>query len=316
MKTKFIDLFAGTGAFSHVLEKSDKYTCVFSNDIMNSSEQIYNLNHPHSKLTKRDLNTIDVDTIPPHDLLCGGFPCQPFSIAGERKGFDDERSNVFWKIIEILKKHLPSVIILENVKNLKTHNNGETYKIIIKNLTEIGYKLKINVIDTSKISCIPHHRERIYIVGFLDQKQFDKFNFNFPTIKNKPIQTFLEQNVDEKYYYTNRFKVFDIVKAGVTKHVNTNTLYQFRRKFVRENKNNCCPTLTANMGAGGHNVPLLKDDNGIRKLTPRECFNFQGFPSTYKLPQICDSDLYKLAGNAVTVEAVKLIVDELNKYPK
>lgn len=316
MKTKFIDLFAGTGAFSHVLEKSHKYTCVFSNDITNSSEQIYNLNHPHSKLTKRDLNTIDVDTIPPHDLLCGGFPCQPFSIAGERKGFDDERSNVFWKIIEILKKHLPSVIILENVKNLKTHDNGETYKIIIKNLTEIGYKLKINVIDTSKISCIPHHRERIYIVGFLDQKQFDKFNFNFPTIKNKPIQTFLEPNVDEKYYYTNRFKVFDIVEAGVTKHVNTNTLYQFRRKFVRENKNNCCPTLTANMGAGGHNVPLLKDDNGIRKLTPRECFNLQGFPSTYKLPQICDSDLYKLAGNAVTVEAVKLIVDELNKYPK
>ena len=121
----------------------------------------------------------------------------------------------------------------------------------------------------------------------------------------------LEKNVDDKYYYTDRFKVFGEIEKGITKNISENVLYQYRRFYVRENKSNCCPTLTANMGAGGHNVPLLKDDKGIRKLTPRECFNLQGFPIDYKLPDLCDSALYKLAGNAVSVPVVSLIVSKL-----
>ena len=121
----------------------------------------------------------------------------------------------------------------------------------------------------------------------------------------------LEKNINDKYYYSDRFKVFEEVEKGVTKHITENVLYQYRRYYVRENKSNSCPTLTANMGGGGHNVPLLKDDKGIRKLTPRECFNLQGFPKNYKLPELCDSDLYKLAGNAVSVPVVELIVNKL-----
>lgn len=311
-KIPFIDLFAGTGAFSLALERNKKFNCVFANDIVKSSKEIYELNHPNHKFTLEDLNNIDVNTVPNHDLLCGGFPCQPFSIAGEMKGFDDQRSNVFWKIVEILKKHTPEMIILENVKNLKSHDKGNTFQIIESKLKEIGYHIKPAVLDTSVITGVPQHRERIYIIGFRTKEKFDKFNFNFNIKEKRPISDFLEDDVKDKYYYTDRYKMFEKVKEGVTKHISKNVLYQWRRKYVRENKSSCCPTLTANMGSGGHNVPLLKDDKGIRKLTPRECFNLQGFPSDYKLPALSDSALYKLAGNAVSVPVVDLIVGKLN----
>ena len=126
----------------------------------------------------------------------------------------------------------------------------------------------------------------------------------------------LEENVDDKYYYSDRFKVFDEIEKGITKNISENVLYQYRRFYVRENKSNCCPTLTANMGGGGHNVPLLKDDKGIRKLTPRECFNLQGFPEDYKLPDVCDSALFKLAGNAVSVPSNMEIINGAKKIKR
>lgn len=310
-KLKFIDLFAGTGAFTLALEGSNKFKCVFTNDMIESSEKIYKLNNPAHNFILKDLNTIDVGNIPSHNLLCGGFPCQPFSIAGEQKGFDDKRSNVFWKIVEILEIHKPEMIILENVKNLKSHDKGNTYRIIEQKLQGLGYHIKASILNTNKITNIPQHRERIYIVGFLDKEKYDQFNFNFPEQERGKIGDMLEKEVDDRYYYSDRFKVFSTVEESVTKNISENVLYQYRRYYIRENKSNCCPTLTANMGGGGHNVPLLKDDKGIRKLTPRECFNLQGFPSDYKLPDLCDSALYKLAGNAVSVPVVNLIVDKL-----
>jgi len=312
-KLKFIDLFAGTGAFTLALETNNKFNCVFTNDMIECSKKIYELNNPNHKFTLNDLNNISVSDIPSHNLLCGGFPCQPFSIAGEKKGFDDERSNVFWKIVEILGKHKPEIIILENVKNLKSHDKGNTYKVIETTLQELGYYIKTSILDTNKITNIPQHRERIYIVGFRDKERYDRFNFNFPEQEQDKICDILDKNVDGKYYYSNRFKVFDAIEKGITKNISENVLYQYRRFYVRENKSNCCPTLTANMGGGGHNVPLLKDSKGTRKLTPRECFNLQGFPIDYKLPDICDSSLYKLAGNAVSVPVVNLIVNRLEE---
>ena len=246
-RLKFIDLFAGTGAFSLALEKNNKFKCVFTNDIIESSRKIYELNNPKHKFTLKDLNEIKVEHIPAHDLLCGGFPCQPFSIAGEKKGFDDKRSNVFWKIVEILEKHTPEIIILENVKNLKSHDKGKTYKIIEQKLQEIGYHIKTSILDTNKITNIPQHRERIYIVGFRDKQKYDKFNFNFPEQEQGKICDFLEETIDNKYYYSDRFKVFGEIEKSITKNISENVLYQYRRVYVRENKSNCCPTLTANM---------------------------------------------------------------------
>lgn len=313
--TTFIDLFAGTGAFSYVLEQKG-LECVFANDLLKSSKFIYDLNNS-TRLLLKDLNSINVDEIPKHNIMCAGFPCQPFSIAGLQKGWGDPRSNVFWKLLEILETHKPEIIILENVKNLSSHDKGNTYKVIETNLSSLGYKIKAKVLDTCKITPIPQHRERIYIVGFLNIDRYDKFTFQFPDFNTgKTVYECLEPDIPDKYYYTPKLKVFPAVQAGVTKHINTNTLYQYRRYYVRENKSNCCPTLTANMGGGGHNVPLLRDDKGIRKLTPRECFNFQGFPKEYDLPRLSDSALYKLAGNAVSVPVVELIVQQCLKAGK
>ena len=304
---KMIDLFAGTGAFTKAFENTGKVECVFANDMVEWSKDIYDINFNH-KLTLQNLNDISVENIPKHDILTGGFPCQPFSIAGKQEGFQDERSNVFWKILEIIDYHTPSCIILENVKNLISHDEGKTFEIIKNNLIERDYHICYKVLDTSVITGIPQHRERIYIVCIKSKDIFDKFTLDFPTIQKASITSLLENNVASKYYYTDKSSTWDLVKSNVIKK---NTVYQYRRVYVRENKSDECPTLTANMGGGGHNVPLILDDHGIRKLTPRECFNFQGFPSSYKLPNISDTNLYKLAGNAVSIPIVELISNRL-----
>ena len=302
-KLKMIDLFAGTGAFSYAFEKTGKVECVFSNDLALWSKEIYDLNFTH-KLTLGNLNNIKTEILPKHDILTGGFPCQPFSIAGKQEGFEDKRANVFWKILEIIDFHKPSCVILENVKNLVSHDEGKTFETIKKNLSERGYYICFKVLDTAKITGIPQHRERIYIVCIKSKEVYDKFTLDFPDVPKTQIVSLLESNVADKYYYTAKSATWELVKNSVVKK---NTVYQYRRVYVRENKSNECPTLTANMGGGGHNVPLILDSKGIRKLTPRECFNFQGFPSSYKLPTISDTNLYKLAGNAVSVPVVELI---------
>ena len=310
-KLKMIDLFAGTGAFSYAFEKTGKVECVFSNDLALWSKEIYDLNFTH-KLTLGNLNDIKPETLPAHTILTGGFPCQPFSIAGKQEGFQDERANVFWKILSIIDFHKPSYVILENVKNLVSHDDGKTFETIKNNLTQRGYYLCFKVLDTAEITGIPQHRERIYIVCMKSKDLYSKFTLDFPSVPKAQIVSLLETETDvpSKYYYTSRSSTWELVKNNVLKK---NTVYQYRRVYVRENKSNECPTLTANMGTGGHNVPLILDNKGIRKLTPRECFNFQGFPSSYKLPPLSDTNLYKLAGNAVSVPVVELIAQRLMK---
>ena len=320
-RLNMIDLFAGTGAFtlafesiySTNVENIVKFTklvnVVFANDMVENSKKIYDTNFDHT-LTLKNLNEVRVEYIPRHDILTGGFPCQPFSIAGHREGFQDERSNVFWKILAIIDHHEPKCVILENVKNLLSHDDKKTFEVIKSNLEKRGYHIRYKVLNTAEITGIPQHRERIYIVCLKSREVFDKFNLDFPKIPKKTIQEFLEpvDKVASKYYYTDKSSTWRLLQEAVTKK---NTIYQYRRVYVRENKSSECPTLTANMGSGGHNVPIILDDKGIRKLTPRECFNFQGFPASYQLPSVSDSHLYKLAGNAVSVPVVKLIADRL-----
>jgi DNA (cytosine-5)-methyltransferase 1 len=306
-KLNMIDLFAGTGAFSLAFNSTNSVNIVFSNDMCTSSKKIYDENFEH-KLTLKNLNDINVEDIPSHDILTGGFPCQPFSIAGLQEGFKDERSNVFWKILSIIDYHKPKCVILENVKNILSHDNGETFNTIKCNLENKGYYIRYKVLNTADITGIPQHRERIYIVCLKSKNVFDKFSLDFPKIEKKKTSSFFEDNILSKYYYTDKSSTWTLIKDNVIKK---DTIYQYRRVYVRENKSNECPTLTANMGSGGHNVPIILDDKGVRKLTPRECFNLQGFPSTYKLPNLCDSNLYKLAGNAVSVPVVNLIANRI-----
>jgi DNA (cytosine-5)-methyltransferase 1 len=304
-----MDLFSGTGAFSLEFSKNKNCQVILANDFIKSSKDIYTLNFPGHNYVLDDIHNLKTEELPKFDIITGGISCQPFSIAGKLLGFEDTRSNVFWKMLEIINYHKPKVVIIENVKNLLTHDNGNSLKTIIDNLKQKGYLIKYKVLDTCKITGIPQHRERLYIIGFLEIKMFDNFTFDFPSVKCKTIKEMLENKVNEKYHYTNRYKIYDIVKDAITKE---NTIYQLRRQYVRENKNNVCPTLTKTMGMGGHNVPLIIQNGIIRKLTPRECFRFQGFPESYLLPpDMSDTQLYQLAGNAISPPIAKLIIDKL-----
>lgn len=307
-----VDLFAGTGAFSLAFEGTGKVHTVMANDMEPNSKAVYEQNFPDVKFVLGDINRLDIDSIPAMDILTGGFPCQPFSVAGYRKGFDDDRANVFWTIMRIVDHRQPACIILENVKNLVTHDNGNTFQVIQSELEKRGYTVKTQVLNTCKVTEVPQNRERIYLVCFKNSDTANRFRFpdTIPNDHKKHIRDLLthEEDISDKYYYKPTLKVWDIVSAGVTKNVyEDNAIYQLRRQYIRENKKNVCPTLTANMGGGGHNVPLVKDRRGIRKLTPRECFQLQGFPESYKIDGLSDTALYKLAGNAVSVGVVERI---------
>lgn len=305
-----VDLFCGTGAFSHAFHATNQVDTVFANDLLDSSEEIFNLNYD-LRLTKQNLLEVKEEDVPKHDILTAGFPCQPFSIAGMQRGFEDERSNVFWKILSIIQRHSPRVVVLENVKNLQSHDEGRTFQTIVQSLEQLQYHIKYAVLNTSKVTGIPQNRERIYLVCFLDKTLHDLFDFDFPDQPLQPLTDFLEPEVPDKYYYKETGTIYPALQSQVTRHIATNTVYQYRRYYVRENKNQVCPTLTANMGGGGHNVPIILDDRGIRKLTPRECFNLQGFSKQYRLPHLSDSKLYALAGNAVSVPVVELIAKKI-----
>ena len=225
-----VDLFAGTGAFSYVFHSlsKDRFKTVFANDMLESSEQIYNLNND-VKLVRGDIINIKNSDIPKCNILTAGFPCQPFSIAGMQKGFADERSNVFWKILSIIKDNLPDIVILENVKNLQNHDDGNTFKIIYENLEKLNYHIKYSILNTCKITTVPQNRERIYIICFKNIDLFNKFNFDFPIVENKPIINYLENNILEKYYYNESSAIFKELKSSVIKHISQDTIYQYRR---------------------------------------------------------------------------------------
>jgi DNA (cytosine-5)-methyltransferase 1 len=300
---KIIDLFAGIGGirlgFQQVFK--EKASFVFSSEIDKHAQETYRLNF--QEIPYGDITKIDEKNIPPHDIVLAGFPCQAFSIAGHRRGFEDTRGTLFFDVLRIVKYHKPKVIFLENVKGFVGHDKGNTFKIVKSSLEELGYQVHTKVLNTKDFG-IPQNRERIYIIAFLN-----KVDFEFPIAKEQElsIHSCLEAKVGEKYYYNNK-PLYNRIKDDV---VNPNSVYQWRRKYVRENKSNVCPTLTANMGTGGHNVPIIKDSNGIRKLTPKECGNFQGFPKKYKLPNFADSHLYKQFGNSVSINVIEQLAQKI-----
>lgn len=307
---KTLDLYAGIGGIRLGFENAGFQT-VFSNDIEPACKITFDLNFNTIPLTIGDIGAIKPSTLPNFDFLLAGFPCQPFSIAGYRKGFEDtERGNQFLNIVKILKEKKPLGFLLENVKNLKNHDGGKTFKVIEDALTSLGYHIKSQVMNSADYGNVPQNRERIYIVGFKNKKFIDNFEFPKPTKLNVTIADILETDIPEKYYYKNS-ALYPKLKESITKK---DTVYQWRRQYVRENKRGVVPTLTANMGTGGHNVPLILDKKGIRKLTPKECLNAQGFPKKYKIPKnLSDSKLYKQAGNSVTVTVIEKVAKNIVK---
>ena len=313
-KFKFIDLFAGVGGFRMALQNL-KGRCEFSSEWNKHAQQTYFSNYgefPDGDIT---LDETKAKIPEQFDILCGGFPCQAFSIAGNQKGFQETRGTLFFDIAKIAEKHQPRVIFLENVKNLLTHDKGNTFEVIKNTLKDLGYEVYYKVLNSMLHANVPQNRERIFIVAFNTQQVPNHSEFQFPEeiTLTKTIHDVLEQEkVDDKYYYQPEHIYYPTLAKSMTSR---DTLYQWRRVYVRENKSNVCPTLTANMGAGGHNVPLIKDNYGIRKLTPKECFAFQGYPVEKMVfpEKMSNSALYMQAGNSVTMPLIQKIGEQILK---
>jgi DNA (cytosine-5)-methyltransferase 1 len=313
MSLKFIDLFAGIGGMRIAFEDAGAecvLTCEINEDALTTYKANFKGNSNH--IYHNDILTLTKNIVPKHNILVAGFPCQPYSIAGLRKGLKDERGgDVFLSILKILKERTPDAFLLENVKGMLNHDKGETFAFMKKSLEDCGYFTTNKVLNSMEYANVPQNRERVFLVGFRDEAKLKKFTFPSEVKLTKTIHDCLEtKKVSEEFYYTDRYDCFSEIKQNIK---SKDTLYQWRRQYVRENKSNACPTLTANMGSGGHNVPLLMDDYGIRKLTPQETANFQGFPKSFVLPPLANSKLYHQFGNSVTVPLISRIAKNIAK---
>ena len=302
--------------------------CVYSSEWDDAAKQTYYANYgevPYGDITKQEIKAM----LPKHfDILCAGFPCQAFSIAGYQKGFEDVRGTLFFDIADILEKYRPKAFYLENVKNLKSHDKGRTFEKIMDVLqNRLGYVVDSKVMNPCEYANVPQNRERIFIVGFdpkqikISKKYFTEgvFKFNFPERieLKKSIHEIIDDSVsDERLFYNPGHLYYKKMKDVIT---NPDTVYQWRRVYIRENKNGVCPTLTANMGEGGHNVPIICTSKGIRKFTPEECLGFQGFPvkDGFHFPStIAQSKKYKQAGNSVTEPLIDKVSKKIIRFIK
>lgn len=322
-------LFAGVGGIERGFQRAG-FEIVSANEIDPYAAQTYAANNKHrlivgdiADLSGKQLMQDEKGVEHKIGVLTGGFPCQPFSVAGHRLGFDDARGNVFWDIHRLINELDPDVIFLENVKNLETHDSGRTFATILGALDgsiespsgsvlSTPYFVKSQVLNSRDFG-VPQNRERVYIVGFKSKDAFEKFSFPEVTAvasQGRNLAAFIdfETKVEEKYYYRNNRPMFEQLSEAIT---DPETVYQWRRHYVRANKSGVCPTLTANMGMGGHNVPLVLTKHGIRKLTPSECFALMGLPGEIFPAGIAESRLYKQAGNAVVVPVIEAIAKRI-----
>ena len=290
-KYTIASFFGGVGGIDLGFEGTNKFSSQYINEFDRNAQITISENFPDVNLDRRDIHDVKVNEVPNTDLVVGGFPCQAFSIAGYRRGFEDERGDLFFELLRIIKAKKPQAIFIENVKNMVTHDHGNTFKVIREALVMNGYFIKWQVLNAKDYGNIPQNRERIYIVGFLNKNVFEKFEFPERIELKKTLKDVIDFNgqLEDKYYYRKGKQPFyELLEDSVT---SDEAVYQWRRQYVRENKSGVVPTLTANMGTGGHNVPIVKSKFGIRKLTPNETFKVQGFPDDFKLPKIANSQL-------------------------
>ncbi|MGN1394083.1 MAG: DNA (cytosine-5-)-methyltransferase [Succinivibrionaceae bacterium] len=310
--------FAGVGGIDIAFELTGKFDIIYANEIDPYPVKTYELNSK-LRVDNRSISDVKPSEIPNFDVALAGFPCTDISVAGERKGLYNEdgsytRSGLFFELMRIIHEKKPKIVFLENVKNLVGHDNGNTFKLILDALKLEGYTNPFyEVLNAMDYGNVPQNRERIYIVAFRDDLNISDFKFPLPIKLEKKLSDIIDfdNKLDEKYYYTDGKYKGDIYARLVEAMDDPNTVYQWRRKYVRKNKSGVVPTLTANQGEGGHNVCLIKTNYGIRKMTPKECFNAQGFPKNFKLPEIAPSRLYKQAGNSVCVTVIQRIVEQI-----
>ena len=302
-KLRFIDLFCGIGGFRFAFERAGAQ-CVFSSDWDKFSQQTYEANFGEKPVG--DIHSVAVAEIPKFDILCGGFPCQPFSLAGVSKknslgrkhGFDDEnQGNLFFSIADILEYHKPAAFVLENVKNLRSHDKGRTFQIIHDTLTKaLGYNLHWRIIDAQSV--VPQHRERIFLVGFKDKRTFE-----FPRFpaQGPKLSSILDAKVPDKYTLTD--KLWEYLQNYAKKHKAAGNGFGFGLFTGKD----VARTLSARYHKDGSEILISQGARkNPRRLTPKECARLMGYPANFKIP-VSDTQAYRQFGNSVAVPVVERI---------
>lgn len=307
----FIDLFAGIGGMRIAYERAGAH-CVYSNEWNKYSQQTYYANfgvQPDGDITK-----VDAESIPDHDILVAGFPCQPFSIAGVSKkqslgratGFEDKtQGTLFFDICRILKAKRPKAFMLENVKNLCSHDKGRTFKVIQESLEELNYRVFYKILDGK--SYVPQHRERIVIVGF-DMERYgnvEDFNFEFEPVEKLPVVLdILEKDVADKYTLSD--KLWNYLQNYAAKHKEAGNGFGYGIAPL----DGITRTISARYYKDGSEILIAQSGKNPRRLTPRECARLQGFPDSFKIP-VSDTQAYKQFGNSVVVPLMEQVAKKV-----
>ena len=313
----FIDLFAGIGGMRLAFENAGG-KCVYSNEWNKYSQQTYFANF--GEQPDGDITKVDARIIPYHDILIAGFPCQPFSIAGVSKkqslgratGFEDKtQGTLFFDVCRILKAKRPKAFLLENVKNLKSHDKGNTFRVISESLDELGYDIFYDILDGQNY--VPQHRERILIVGFDRERYGNDVDFVFDLTPKDPkpvMRDILETNVDDKYTLSDKLWLY--LQEYAAKHRAAGNGFGYGIADV----NGISRTLSARYYKDGSEILIAQEGRNPRRLTPRECARLQGFPDTFKIP-VSDTQAYRQFGNSVVVPLMEdvagLIVKKMNE---
>ena len=307
-RPKVGSLFSGIGGIDLGFQQAN-FEITWANEIDDAACKTYRYNFPKTHLIEGDVRDIDPCILPDVDILVAGFPCQPFSIMGYRRGFKDPRGNLFFEISRFIDIKRPRVVFLENVQNLMEHDNGKTFLVIYNTLAQFGYSVKYKVINATDVN-IPQNRARIFIIAFLNIDDCDRFAFPESAPLESTIDDIIDRSVkhNEIYYYGSESRYFKTLNAKI---VDKTGIYRIDDSGIATRKWEICPTLKANMGTYHDRVPIIRDDYGIRKLTPMECLAFQGFPKDFTFKGISLESAYKQCGNTVCVPAIKRIAENL-----
>lgn len=310
-KPTVVSLFSGIGGIDIGFANAG-FNIIYANDKDYYACKTYKHNFPQASLAEVDVSKIPAESIPHSDILIAGFPCQSFSVMGHQRGFNDSRGNLFFEIIRIAAYTKPSIIFLENVKNLIYHDNGKTFITIYNCLAELGYGVKYQVLNAATHGNIPQERSRAFIAAFLDYSVMNCFAFPDEIPLTHSVSDIINRHIRRAdcFYYNEDNKYYPELNRKITDRTG---IYRIDDSGVANKRYQVSPTLKANMGTYPDRVPIIRDDFGIRKLTPNECLGLQGFPCSFEFGNIPLNQAYKQAGNTVCVPVMERIANNIRK---
>lgn len=301
-------LFAGIGGIDLGFKQAG-FEILWANEIDKYACKTYRVNFPETALIEKDVRLLDAHNMRIVDVIAAGFPCQPFSVCGKKQGFGDERGNLFFEIMRFVDCHKPKVVFLENVANLADHDGGKTFNLIHAELASRNYFIRYSISDACDYG-IPQHRTRTYIVAFLSKSACDKFEFPHKKELSSSITDIIDISKQGALRYYPATDSYEYKK--LTEVIQDNKqLYRFSDYGIQSSKDGISFTLKANMGTWRNRIPYIKDNFGIRRITPIECLALQGFPKDFAFPDIPERNAYKQSGNSVVVPLIKELAQNI-----